>query len=119
LSEDDLLVRYHQSHIAMEVPATRPEPPCFLPPPFVAHDPLRVEDTFSWVFWTATRPNELEPYPTAYKVVWRPSVLAVVGGFTPTMKKFPDYSLLLVVDLISTSSRTLLSAGEVGRVAKW
>ncbi len=103
LSEDDLLTRYHRSHIVVETPATRAEPPCFLPPPFVAHNPLQVEDTFSWVFWTATRPSELEPYPTAYEIVRRPSILAVVGGFTPSLKKFPDYSLL-VANLVSTSS---------------
>jgi len=56
LGEDDLITRYLRSHIAPAAPVVRPTPMNFLPPPSVA-TPLKVEDTFSWHYWTPMRPS--------------------------------------------------------------
>ncbi len=116
LSENDLIRRYNQSHVTPNEPIVRPTPLNLLPSS-TATTPMRVEDTFSWVFWTSTL-NEMEPFPPLYEVVERPSILAVVDNFVPTFQGIPDYSLF-VAELVSTSTRDPLSPCEVGRVTKW
>jgi hypothetical protein len=116
LDEDDLISRYLRSHIVPATPVIRPTPMNFLPPP-LTEMPLKVEDTFSWNYWSSSM-VETEPFPSLYEIVRRPSLLAVVGNFVPRLPGVSDY-LRFVADLVSTSSLDPLSRCEAGRVSKW
>lgn len=116
LSENDLIHRYIRSRAMPAESIARPTLPN-LQPPSTTTTPMKVEDTFSWRYWTSAL-NEAELFPPMYEVVRRPSILAVVDSFLPAFQGIPDYSRL-VAELVSTANRDLLTSCEAGRVTKW